>query len=148
KKELIVTAGGKKIAPQYIEGLLKTIPLISQACVYGDTKPYVVALLTLNPDAVAVWARDHEISYAAIADVYAMPAFRASLDSRIAHTNEKLASYETVKYYDVLTDDFTVENDLLTPTLKIRRKQIYARYHDRFESLYRPTPDALPHDAS
>ncbi len=148
KKELIVTAGGKKIAPQYIEGLLKTIPLISQACVYGDTKPYVVALLTLNPDAVAVWARDHETSYASIADVYTMPAFRASLDARIAHTNEKLASYETVKYYDVLTEDFTVENDLLTPTLKIRRKQIYARYHERFEALYRPTPDTLPDDAS
>jgi long-chain acyl-CoA synthetase len=140
KKDLIVTAGGKKIAPQYVEGLIKAIPTVSEACVYGDRKPYLVALMTLDAAAVAAWAGEHRVTYSAIADIYGSPQLRAFLDEQMADVNRKLASYESVKYYDVLADDFTVENDLLTPTLKIRRKVIHDRYHDCFEALYRPRP--------
>jgi long-chain acyl-CoA synthetase len=138
KKELIITAGGKKIAPQYIEGLVRTIPVVSQACVYGDRKPYLVALITLNPAAVESWAGERGVSYGAVAEVYQSPRLRAYLDEQMAAINAKLASYETIKYFDVLAEDFTVENHLLTPTLKIRRRYIYERYHDRFEALYQP----------
>jgi long-chain acyl-CoA synthetase len=141
KKDLIITAAGKNIAPQSVENTIKTTTsLISQVCVYGDRKPYLVALITLDPAAVAAWAAEHSITYHDVGEVYTHPTLRAFLDERIAAANAQLASYETVKYYDVLPEDFTVENDLLTPTLKIRRRIIYQRFHDRFEALYRPTP--------
>lgn len=143
KKDLLITAAGKNIAPQLVENTLKTVRCVSQAAVYGDRKPYLVALLTLDPDAVRAWATEHNVSYSDIAEVYANPNFRADLDEGVQQVNSRLARYETVKYYDVLPDDFTVENDMLTPSLKIRRRIIHQRYHDRFEALYHPTPSKV-----
>lgn len=141
KKDLIATAGGKKIAPQMVEGLLKSIPLVSQACVYGDRKKYLVALLTLDAGAVAAWATQHGITNGGTGDhVLRSSVLRAYLDQQVSAVNVRLASYEQIKYYDVLAGDFTVENDMLTPTLKIRRKVIYERYRDRFEALYQEIP--------
>ena len=138
KKDLIITAAGKNIGPQSVENTIKSAtPLISQVCVYGDRKPYLVALVTLDPAAVAAWAAENALTYGDVREVYVNPRLRALLDERITTANQQLASYETVKYYEVLPDDFTVENDLLTPTLKIRRRLIYQRYHDNFEALYR-----------
>jgi long-chain acyl-CoA synthetase len=139
KKDLIITASGKNIAPQSVENTLKTTPCVSQVAVYGDGKPYLVALITLDPAAVKAWAKEQGIASDEVSEVYRDPRFRAYLDAGIARANKQLASYETVKYYEVLPEDFTVENDLLTPTLKIRRRQIYTRYHDLYESLYQPT---------
>jgi long-chain acyl-CoA synthetase len=146
KKELIVTAGGKKVAPQLVEGLLKEDPLVSQACVYGDRKPYLVALLTLDWPAVAHWAEQRHLAPAnASADTNPQAAMiesaelRAHLAAHVARVNARLARFEQVKYYDVLADDWTVDNGLLTPTLKMRRKAVYARYHAHFERLYRAT---------
>lgn len=135
KKELIVTAGGKKIAPQYVETLLKAIPTVSQACVYGDRKPYLVALLTLNPEGLRTWAAQHGLR-GETQPIAETDKYRAYLERKVAQTNARLASFETVKRYAVLPEDFTVENGLLTPTLKIRRRSIYQRYHERFEALY------------
>jgi long-chain acyl-CoA synthetase len=149
KKELIVTAGGKKVAPQLVEELLKEDPLVSQACVYGDRKPYLVALLTLDETAVARWADQRHLAaantVAASAHTQAQAmlasaALRAHLDRHVALVNARLARFEQVKYYDVLSDDFTVNNGLLTPTLKIRRKAVNARYHAHFEQLYQYRP--------
>ncbi len=147
KKDFIITAAGKNIAPQTVENTIKTTTqLISQVCVYGDRKPYLVALVTLDPAAVSAWANENAITYADVREVYTNSRLRQLLDERIAAANQQLASYETVKYYDVLPEDFTVENDLLTPTLKIRRRLIYQRYHDQFEALYRPAPaEVSPH---
>jgi long-chain acyl-CoA synthetase len=139
KKDLIITAAGKNIAPQLVENTLKTVPCVSQVAVYGDRKPYLVALLTLDPASVRAWADDAGITYAEVADVYDHPRFRAFLEQSVGAANRQLASYETVKYYEVLPEDFTVENDLLTPTLKIRRRAIHKRYNDKFEALYHPT---------
>ena len=139
KKDLIITASGKNIAPQAVENALKSAPCVSQVAVYGDRKPYLVALVTLDPVAVKAWAVEQGIASDDITAVYRDPRFRAYLDAGLQRANSQLASYETVKYYEVLPEDFTVENDLLTPTLKIRRRQIYARYHDLYESLYQPT---------
>lgn len=139
KKDLIITAAGKNIAPQAVENALKTAPCVSQVAVYGDRKPYLVALVTLDPVAVKAWADEKSIADGDVASLYRDPRFRAYFDAGLAKANAQLASYETVKYYEVLPEDFTVENELLTPTLKIRRRQIYARYHDLFESLYHPS---------
>lgn len=139
KKDLIITAAGKNIAPQNVENTLKRAPLVSQVAVYGDRKPYLVALVTLDPEQVKAWCAERSIPYTSVADVYTNPQLRAYLDEGIQAANKELASYETVKYYDVLPIDFTVENELLTPTLKIRRRNIHRLYHDQFEALYRPT---------
>lgn len=138
KKDLIITAGGKNIAPQQVENTLKSAPFVSQAAVYGDRKPYLVALLTLDADKVKVWAAERGVSYGEIGEVYTHPELRRELDAGIAQANRQLASFETVKYYDVLPVDFTVENDMLTPTLKVRRREIHKRYADLYESLYKP----------
>jgi long-chain acyl-CoA synthetase len=145
KKDLIITAAGKNIAPQAVENALKSAPCVSQVAVYGDRKPYLVALVTLDPVAVTAWAAEQGIASDDIALVYNDPRFRAYLDAGLQRANGQLASYETVKYYEVLPEDFTVENDLLTPTLKIRRRQIHARYHDLYESLYQPSKAEAAH---
>jgi long-chain acyl-CoA synthetase len=144
KKDLIITAGGKNIAPQAVENTLKKVPLVSQVAVYGDRKPYLVALVTLDPQSVGSWAAATGITYDSISQIITNPSFRAYFDERFQRANQDLASYETVKYYDILPGDFTTENELLTPTLKIRRRMIYQRYHERFESLYRPTTHEAP----
>ena len=139
KKDLVITASGKNIGPQGVENALKKMPLVSQACVYGDRKPYLVAVLTLDPAQAEAWAAAHGVTYTAMADLAANPKLRAYLDEQLALANGQLASYETVKYYAVLPEDFTLENELLTPTLKIRRRQIYRRYGDVFVGLYQST---------
>lgn len=148
KKDLLITAAGKNIAPQLVENALKTVPCVSQAAVYGDRKPYLVAVLTLDPDAVRAWAAERDIAYDEIGDIYTRPDFRSYLDEGIQSANSRLARYETVKYYTVLPEDFTVENDMLTPSLKIRRRVIHQRYHDRFEALYQPTPSEIAQHAA
>ena len=145
KKDLIITAAGKNIAPQAVENTLKSAPCVSQVAVYGDRKPYLVGLVTLDPDTTRAWAKEHGLATDDVAAIARDPRFRAYLDAGIAAANTQLASYETVKYYEVLPEDFTVENDLLTPTLKIRRRQIHARYQDLYESLYHPTKAEAAH---
>jgi long-chain acyl-CoA synthetase len=136
KKDLIITAAGKNIGPQQIENVFKQVPLLSQACVYGDRKPYLVALFTLDPVAATKWAEANGLGTSDVAEIARSPQLRAFLEPHVAAANSQLASYETVKYWDVLPEDFTVANELLTPTLKIRRKLIYQKYGDLYEQLY------------
>ena len=136
KKELIVTANGKKIVPDPIEAQLKGIEGVSQAFVYGDRKPYLVALLTLNPDGVASWATRHGVPMPSFETVAQSPAFARHLDEAVARVNSQLARYETIKRFIVVPEDFTIENGLLTPTQKLRRKPLTERYHDAIEQLY------------
>lgn len=136
KKELIVTANGKKIVPDPIETLLKAIPGVSQAAVYGDSKPYLVALLTLDPESVMAWAARQGVTASSAAEVEASPRFAQHLADGVARVNSQLARFETVKRYAVAPEDFTMENGLLTPTQKIKRGPLYAHYHDLIEGLY------------
>ena len=145
KKELIVTANGKKIIPDLVEAQLKGIEGVSQAYVYGDRKPYLVALLTLDPAAVVAWSARHGGPTDADAAARS-PAFSHHLNGAVAHINSELARFETVKQFAVLPEDFTVENGLLTPTQKLRRGPIYAHYQDTVERLYThvaPTPSDI-----
>lgn len=134
KKELIKTAGGKYVAPQKIENLLKSRPLISQAVVIGDRLKYCVALLTLDPDALVAWASERGVEPdldALVAD----PGVRATVEESVAAVNERLASYESIKYFELLPCDFSVESGELTPSLKIKRKVIAERYADVIADL-------------
>jgi long-chain acyl-CoA synthetase len=136
KKELIILASGKKIVPDPIEALLKSIPVVSHAMVYGDRKPYMVALLTLDPDAVTSWARRQGLETPDAATIATTPRFTQYLADEVARVNEHLARYETVKRFAIAPEDFTIENKLLTPTLKVKRGPAYLRYHDLIEGLY------------
>jgi len=136
KKELIITAGGKNIAPQHLEGKLKQIPGISQAVAIGDRRPYVVALLTLDPArlaAVAALAGSPARTPEAAASC---AAFQGWLERQLEELNRGLARYETIKKIKVLPRELTVEAGELTPTLKLKRRAIHERYRDAIAALY------------
>lgn len=135
KKDLIVTAGGKNVAPQNIENLLKQAPLVSQVVVLGDKKPYLVALVTLDPDATAHWAKEHGKSEIT-ADLVNDPELRAKVQAEVDQVNGRLSSYETIKKFTILPKDFSIESGELTPTLKVKRKVVSERYAADVEALY------------
>jgi len=136
KKELIITAGGKNIAPQVIEGRLRQIPAVSQAVAYGDRRPYLVALLTLDPARVVAEA-ERAGSPARSADEAALcPVFRRRIEAAVEDVNQGLARYEQVKRFAILSRELRVEEDELTATLKLKRRVIHERYRDEIEALY------------
>ncbi len=141
KKDLIATSGGKKIAPQTLENALLSIPVVSQAAVFGDRKPYVVALLTLDPEAVRKWARETGIASDAIDVITSDKRFGDYLDAEVARVNSQLAHYETVKHYRIVRDEFTIENGMQTPSFKLRRREIGRIYADMIEEMYHATAD-------
>jgi len=137
KKDLIKTSGGKYVAPQKVENLLKTQPHISQAVVIGDRRRYCVALLTLDAAEVEAWAAKQGISLPADRAAWAHDErVRALIESEVAAANRHLASYESVKYFRIVPHDFTVESGELTPSLKVKRKVIAERYRDLIEEMY------------
>jgi len=133
KKELIITSGGKNVAPQVIEGLLKKIPEVEHAVVIGDRRKYLSALFTLEPAAAAEAAG---IEAREPADLAIDPVFRELLERRVEEANEHLARYETIKRFVVLPAPLTVEGGELTPTLKLKRRIINQNYAVEIESLY------------
>ena len=136
KKELIITAGGKNIAPQYLEGKLKQIPAVSQAVAIGDRRPYVVALLTIDAARVAeVAARAGSPARTAEAAA-ACPMFKAWIDGEVGRVNQDLARYETIKKVALLARELSVEAGELTPTLKLKRRVIHERHRATIEALY------------
>jgi long-chain acyl-CoA synthetase len=136
KKDLIKTAGGSYVAPQHIENLLKGDPFVSQAVVYGDRRPYPIALITLNPDELGKFARNAGLGDKPLAELARNPAIVERIRQTVDGVNEKLASYARVKRFAVLPADFSTENGELTPTLKVKRKVVGANYADLIESLY------------
>lgn len=136
KKDLIVTAGGKNIAPQNLENLLKTDPHISQVMVYGDRRPYLTAILTLDVDAMQRYAHTHGIAVSAASDLAQHPQIVQLLTERVERLNTQLASYETIKKFFIAPTDFTPEGGELTPTLKVKRKVVTEKYQDEIARMY------------
>jgi len=137
KKDLIKTSGGKYVAPQNVENLLKTQPHISQAVLIGDNRKYCVALLTLDFDEVQAWAAKEHIRLPAERRQWGTePRINALVAAEVAEVNRRLASYESVKYHRILPDDFSIESGELTPSLKAKRKVIAEKYHDLIEEMY------------
>jgi len=136
KKELIVTAGGKNIAPQPLENKLKLDKFISQALVYGDRRPFLVALLTPNLERLLELAREEQINYIAIEDLVAHQRVRQLFAERVAAVNAELPPYESIKAFAILPVDFSIEGGELTATLKLRRKVICEKYQDKIDRLY------------
>ncbi|MCH7764001.1 MAG: long-chain fatty acid--CoA ligase [Candidatus Marinimicrobia bacterium] len=136
KKDLIITASGKNVAPQNIENLLKTSPYVSQAMVYGDKKPYLTALVTLDEDEIAKFARDRKILYQDLGDLTKKKEIIDLIHHEISTLNRELASYETIKKFYIPEEDFNQDKDELTPTMKVRRKVVTERYKNILENLY------------
>ena len=136
KKELIVTAGGKNIAPQPIENELKLDKYISSAIVFGDRKPYLVAVITPNVETLIDYARGENISYIDIEELVHNTKIKELYASRIKALNKNYPPYKTIKYFAVVANDFSIEGGELTPTLKLKRKVILEKYKDIIEDLY------------
>jgi len=134
KKDIIVTAGGKNVAPQNLENELKTDPLISQVMVHGDKRKFLSALVTLNEENVRKWALENDLVLSA--PLHEEPAVRAHVEKVINALNAKQASYSTIKKFAILAQDFTQESGELTPTLKVKRKVCTQKYKALLDSFY------------
>ncbi|HEX3327878.1 MAG TPA: long-chain fatty acid--CoA ligase [Actinomycetota bacterium] len=146
KKDLIITAGGKNIAPQELENRIKLHSLISQVVVIGDGRPFLTALITLDPDKLPGWAERHGIDHAAPA-VASDTTTLEELQAVITEVNETFAHVEGVKKFRVLERDFLEEENEITPTLKVKRKQINEKYADAIAEMYRegsPVASVIP----
>ncbi len=128
KKEIIITAGGKNVAPKNIEAALKESPLVGEAVVIGDRKKYLTALITLDEDAARKLAGD--------ADPVTSPHVRSAIQERIDAVNQALARVEQVKKFSILPRPFGIETGELTPTLKIKRKVVAQKYAHEIEAMY------------
>ena len=148
KKDLLVTSGGKNIAPQPIENLIKSSPYITGAVVLGDRRRFVAALIVPDFDKLRAYAREQGIPYQTVEDLGRDRRIVAFLKSEVDRMTPHLASYERVKKIAVLPRDFEIEKGEMTPSLKVRRSNVTAQYKDLIEALYReeagePREDAV-----
>ena len=140
KKELIVTAGGKNVAPAPLEDRLRGHPLVSQVLVVGENRPCIGALLTLDAEMLPLWLSSHGLEEMTVVDAARDPRVRAALERAVARANEAVSRAESIRTFEVLPTDFTVANGLLTPSLKVRRAEAERRFSAEIEALYTRTP--------
>jgi len=136
KKELIITSGGENISPAAVENALVAHPLIGQALAYGDRRPYVVALLTLDGAIAPGWARARGVEAQSLAELATDPQVLAEVGRAVQEANGRLARVQQVKYWQLLPVEWTAESEELTPTLKLKRRVVHAKYADVIDALY------------
>jgi long-chain acyl-CoA synthetase len=136
KKELIITSSGKNLSPANIENLLKEHPLVGQALAFGDGRPYVVALVVLDHEVAPGWARQHQVPFETLAGFARDQLVLAELQRAVDGVNQRLSRIEQVKRFMVLPAEWTAESEELTPTLKLKRRVIHAKYAGELEALY------------
>ncbi len=136
KKDLIITSGGKNIAPSNLESMLKSNPLISQAVVIGDRRPFLTAIITLNQENLQKFAQEKGIAKSSGSGLEKAPEVNAAISGFVAKVNSELAQYETIKKFTILDHDFTQDADELTPTLKVKRKVVNEKYAGIIEAMY------------
>ncbi|MBL0274814.1 MAG: long-chain fatty acid--CoA ligase [Anaeromyxobacter sp.] len=134
KKDIIVTAGGKNVAPQNLENELKTDPLISQVMVHGDKRKFLSALVTLNEEATRAWGKEHGVAPGAA--LHEDPKVVARIQQAISELNGRQASYASIKRFVIVPRDFTQESGELTPTLKVKRKVVTQNYKKQLDAFY------------
>jgi long-chain acyl-CoA synthetase len=135
KKDIIITAGGKNITPANLENEIKQHPLVSQCVVVGDRKPYLVALVTLDPEDAVAYAKEHGLPEDP-AELAANPDVLKAIEDHVATINEKFARVEQVKKVAILPRDLTQETGELTPTLKVKRAVVASKHAQEIEKLY------------
>ena len=140
KKELIVTAAGKNVAPAPLEDRLRAHELVSQAVVVGDGKPFIAALVTIDSSAFADWAKDHGRPGEPFEELRTDAGFRAEIQAAVDHANASVSRAESIRSFTILPHDLTVEAGELTPTLKVRRAVVAQRYAEEIDRLYAGRP--------
>ena len=135
-KELLITSGGKNIAPQMLEAKLKGMPGIGQAVVLGDRRNYIAALLALDPERLPAALAQSGSPAGTPEDAARCPVFREFLDAEVEKVNRTLARYESIRRFHVLPAQLTVESGELTPTMKLKRRVIHERYAGQIAELY------------
>lgn len=136
KKDIIVTAGGKNVAPQNIESHLKNSPFLSQVMVFGDRRKFLSALLTLDEEAVRKWSEEKGIAFSSFAELTQNAEVFKFVQALVDEKNRTLASYETIKKFAILERDLTVEDGDLTPSLKLRRREVTLKHQGLLDSFY------------
>ena len=136
KKELIITAGGKNLSPSNLEAQLKMIPLVGQAIAIGDNRPFVSALVVLDPDVAPSWAANNDIEFGSLEELAEHPKVVAEIEGSLQDVMAGFNNAERVKKVKVLGEEWMPDSDLLTPTSKLKRRGIHARYADEIEALY------------
>ena len=136
KKELLVTAGGKNVAPTVLEDVVRAHPLVSQCLVVGDQRPYIAALLTLDPDMVPGWGKAHGKDGLTVEAALEDPDVHDALQKAIDRANGDVSRAESIRAFRVLKTDFTEAGGHLTPSMKLKRPQIYQDFASDIESLY------------
>jgi long-chain acyl-CoA synthetase len=136
KKDIIVNSGGENVAPQRVEGLLIAEPLIEQVVVYGDQRPYLVAMVVPDQEACIAWAEETGMPKSGWPELAASDMLRKHIQGLIQQHLKPLNSHEQIRRICIQTEPFTIENDFLTPTMKLKRRIIYQHYAEVFESLY------------
>ena len=145
KKELIINAAGKNMSPANIEQqLTASSPLIGQACVIGDRRPYNIALLVLDPDAATAYAAARGLPGATPATLAADPDLHATIAAAVNSANTHLSRPEQIKRFTILPADWVADSDELTPTLKLKRHAIAHKYATQVDALYTQPPPPAP----
>lgn len=139
KKEIIVTAGGKNVAPAVLEDRLRAYALVSQVVVVGDARPFIGALITLDEEALPGWLKSHSLPAMTLAEAVTSPVILEHLDKAVERANQAVSRAESIRKYELLTKDFTIANGYLTPSLKVKRDLVLRDYQDAVERLYTDT---------
>ncbi|WP_371549047.1 AMP-dependent synthetase/ligase [Streptomyces sp. NBC_00554] len=137
KKDILVTSGGKNVSPAVLEDRLRSRPPVGQCIVVGDNRPYIAALITLDPEAVAHWLAVRQLPadtpLSALTDD---PRMRADVQRAVDHANDAVSRAESIRRFTLVAGEFTEDNGLLTPSLKVKRHAVTAAYADEIEALY------------
>ncbi len=141
KKEIIVTAGGKNVAPAILEDRLRSHPLVSQCVAVGDAKPFIGMLITLDQETLPGWLEAHGLPKMTVEEAAEHAEVKASLDRALERTNHAVSRAESVRKYRILLEDFTVLNGFLTPSLKVKRSRVLADFKDEIEALFQDERD-------
>jgi long-chain acyl-CoA synthetase len=137
KKEIIVTAGGKNVAPAVLEDRLRSNPLISQAMVVGDAKPFIGALITIDPEAIEGWKqRNGKSAGSSVGDLANDPDLLAEVDAAVKQANLSVSHAESIRKFRILPVDFTEDTGELTPTMKVKRKVVAEKFAGDIEAIY------------
>jgi long-chain acyl-CoA synthetase len=136
KKELIITAGGKNISPANLETALKTLPLVGQVCAIGDSRPFVSALVVLDPEVAMAWAKEHGIEAGSVQELAEHPDVVAEVERGVAEVMAAFNNAERVKKVKVLGDEWLPDSEELTPTSKLKRRGVHEKYAAEIAALY------------
>ena len=140
KKEIIVTAGGKNVAPAVLEDRVRAHPLVSQCVAVGDRKPFIGALITLDAEALPGWLKARGMKELSLHEAITDPVVRAEIDAVVENANRAVSRAEGVRKYVILPTDFTIANGYLTPSIKVKRERVLTDFADQVESIYAEDP--------